>query len=523
MIRQGAAIASVRFFATSSIPPPTAALLSLADTIIMPSQDPESYSVEEMMQRLKGRQAVEIEQLVIRADGTRMIKKRHRKRRSAQSKAPRSSQSMRFMKVAIILALTVSILLGGFGLLAYHNSSVFIAKTEAKVGSLSGAGVKITGFGFSPVRAQARAVELKWPDAGFLRSGRFDHITAKVHPLGFVGGGWRGEDLIAREGRIFFGAPQGAMAPVAKDDKGYGFMRYRCANFTAEMGGDPASRLLIAGAEATFYLRKDANQLRLTGGLLSAPGWGRVALGRSHFWLKNDELTVALQGRNELDGKGEISISGKVNPFSRAAGLNVNAVGFPLVGLVGANFGQLIDGRVDSDAMATFNPADFSSLEVAANFAVSAPEVVRMSRLPIFAQLEREFNNAAFASPVFQSAQGLISRSAVETRLSGLRFENRNVLIITGSMAMDAAGNLTGSLEIGVGERLAVLITSPELGAGLSLRRDGYHWGSITLGGTAAAPTTRFTTVAAAPSTPPRPAAESAEEMLEREFNQLTR
>jgi hypothetical protein len=490
----------------------------------MPQQNPENYSVEEMMQRLKGRQPSESEELVTRADGTRMIKKRHRKRRSSQPeprKTPRSTQSIRFIKLASSLAVAVLLMLGGFGLLAYHNSRSFVAKTEAAAGGLTGAVVKLDSFGVSPLRAHAGAVNLTWQDAGALREGRFSSVSAKVNLLGFLGGRWSGEELLAAEGVLRFGPSHGVPAAGAQEPAPYHFMRYRCAKLTAHFGPNPASRLSIAGAEATLYLRNDANQLRLNGGLLTAPGWDPLTLGRSRFLLKNDEVDVSLHGRDSVDGKGEMNVTGKVNPLSNSAALNVQVARFPFSGVVGRDLAQIIDGRVDSKAMVTFNPGDFSSVNLAASFEAASQEVFTMTSLPILAQLDREFGESALARPVFQSAQGHISRSAAGTRLSALRLEQRNIIAIQGDMAVDAAGKLSGSLEVGIAERIAVLGSSPQIIAAFSTRRDGFRWVSITLGGTAKAPTDSFKPLPAAASATPAP--ESPEEKLERQFKELTR
>jgi len=492
----------------------------------MPQQNPENYSVEEMMQRLKGRQSSETEEIVTRADGTRMIKKRHRKRRSSQPesrKAPRSSQSIRVLKLALSLAVAVLLLLGGFGVLAYHNSRSFVAKTEANIGSLTGAAVKLDGFGVSPLRAHAGAVNLTWQDAGVMREARFGNVSAKVNLLGFLGGRWSGEELLAAEGVLRFGPSPGGLATSAPQPSPYHFMRYRCSKLTAHLGAHPAGRLTIAGAEATLYLRNDANHLRLNGGLLTAPGWDPVTLGRSSFLLKNDELDVSLHGRDSADGTGEMNITGKLNPASSSAALNVQVVGFPFSGVAGRDLAQIIDGRVDSVAMVTFDPGDFSSVELAASFEAASQEVFTMTSLPILAQLEREFGESALARPAFQSAQGRISRNAAGTRLSALRLEQRNLIAITGDMAVDAAGKLTGSLEVGIPERIAALGSSPEIIAAFSTRRDGFRWVSITLGGTAKAPTDSFKPLPAAASAPRAAAPENPDEMLERQFKELTR
>jgi hypothetical protein len=104
-----------------------------------------------------------------------------------------------------------------------------------------------------------------------------------------------------------------------------------------------------------------------------------------------------------------------------------------------------------------------------------------------------------------------------------LRLEQRNLIAINGSMAVDAAGKLSGSLEVGISERLAALATSPQVIATFPMRRDGYRWTSITLGGTAAAPTDSFKLLPAPVDAAPAPAVANPSDRLEREFMELIR
>jgi len=501
----------------------------------MPPQDPENYSLEEMLQRLKRRESADRDELVMRADGSRVMKRRNRRRRSLQPKrrkAPRSSQSARFIKLALGLAVGLLLLLGGFGTLAYVNSSAFVAETEGTLGRLTGGEVRLDKFGVSPLRAQVRAADISWQDGGFLRTGRFENVAAKINLLGFVGGAWGGEELLAGNGFLRFGGSLGTPSPhgthdaraAGKDGSSpYNFMRYRCARLTAQFGADPAHGPSVVGAEATFYLRNDANQLRLNGGVLTAAGWGSMPLGRSRFLLKNDELDVSLIAHDLVDGRGELGVSGKLDPRSQSAALNVRMVRFPLAHVVGEDLAKLINGRVDSEGMASFDPVDFASLEVLANFKVAPLESVGITSLPVFSKLSREFEEPSLGAPVFQSAEGLVSRSARGCRLSELRLEQRNLVAVNGSMAVDAAGTLSGSLEVGIAERFAALATSPEIIAAFSVRRDGYRWARVILGGTAASPTDSFQLPPAAVVAPQAPESETPAEKLEREFKELIR
>jgi hypothetical protein len=499
----------------------------------MPPQDPENYSIDEMMQRLKRRSSSDGDELVTRADGTQMIRKRHRKRRTTQPerKPPRSTQQLRAIQVALVVVLLTVLLVGGFGLLAYHNSSAFIQQTEADLGRLTGAKVQLDKFGISPLRAQAQGVELFWETPGLLHDAQFRNISAQINPIGFIGGTWGGEEVVARDGnlRLTFGNA-GAAAPN-KEALPYQFMRYRCEKFTAQFGDDPATSLAVVGAEATLYVRSDATQLRLNGGSLNAPGWGLMPLARSHLLAKDGVLELALHASDNLDGKGGIDLTGTFDPRAGSAALTLAASDFPLADLLGKDLSRLIGGRIDATGMVSFDPADFASVELAANFQIGPQQAVTLMGLPIFAHLKQAFQDISLANPTFTTAaEGLIRRSADGIQISALRLEQRNVLAMAGNLAVDPSGKLSGTLEVGIADRLAMLSTSPEVMEPFATRRDGFRWTRITLGGTASAPEDSFVPPAAAaassqpiPAPGPTPAPKTEAERLEREFQELTR
>ncbi|MBU6327458.1 MAG: hypothetical protein KGQ89_07515, partial [Verrucomicrobia bacterium] len=71
-----------------------------------PQQEPESYSLEEMMRRLKERGHNEGE-LVVRSDGTQALKVKKRKRRSNQPHKEEMKRAQQFRVVQLAIAFVV--------------------------------------------------------------------------------------------------------------------------------------------------------------------------------------------------------------------------------------------------------------------------------------------------------------------------------------------------------------------------------------------------------------------------------
>ena len=114
-------------------------LIQLADRIASadfklfmpdPNIDPENYSIDEMLDRLKSRNdsvSQDDGELVTRSDGTTAVKVRKRKRRTDQTKdkLKAHNQRIQLVQIAGFMIFLVALLFIGGGLILYSNSSVF--------------------------------------------------------------------------------------------------------------------------------------------------------------------------------------------------------------------------------------------------------------------------------------------------------------------------------------------------------------------------------------------------------------
>ena len=132
----------------------------------MPQSEPESYNIEEMIDRLKGRSSdpsADEGQLVTRADGTVAIRVRKRKRRTDQ---PHKEQErrIRVLQVTGLLVFLLLIVLSLGGLTIYVNSPPFRKGVVTKIGWATGSDVALNQFRMNPSGANAGGVDLKWPN-----------------------------------------------------------------------------------------------------------------------------------------------------------------------------------------------------------------------------------------------------------------------------------------------------------------------------------------------------------------------
>ncbi len=136
--------------------------------------EPEKYSIDEMMDRLKNAPSGNPEdgELVTRSDGTQAIRVRKRKRRSSQplKKEQQVTRRVRIVQVtaALILAFLVALVIGGA--IIYANSSPFREGLVHKIEQASGASAEIGQFRMNPKTANAGNLTLKWPPGNILSS-----------------------------------------------------------------------------------------------------------------------------------------------------------------------------------------------------------------------------------------------------------------------------------------------------------------------------------------------------------------
>ena len=136
--------------------------------------EPEKYSIDEMMDRLKSSQSPNPDdgELVTRSDGTKAIRVRRRKRRSSQP-LKEEKQAVRRVRIVQVTAAMVLVMLAALavgGAVIYANSSPFREALVRKIEQATGATVELEQFRMNPKTANAGGLSLKWPAGNVLES-----------------------------------------------------------------------------------------------------------------------------------------------------------------------------------------------------------------------------------------------------------------------------------------------------------------------------------------------------------------
>ena len=154
------------------------------------NREPEKYSIDEMMERLKGKPSENPAegQLVTREDGTQAIRVRKRKRRSEQPKREEAKRQKRIriiqVSAALILLMLCALVIGGA--FVYTNTPTYRKAVSNSVAEALGGTVEFKMFRVTPVSANADAIDVTWPDGNGFQSLKLRGISSKISPFSLL-------------------------------------------------------------------------------------------------------------------------------------------------------------------------------------------------------------------------------------------------------------------------------------------------------------------------------------------------
>jgi hypothetical protein len=476
-----------------------------------PSSEPEKYSIDEMMDRLKNvpNENPEDGELVTRADGTQAIRVRKRKRRSSQpaKRERQSSQRVRVMQISstLILVFLTALVIGGA--IVYANSSPFREGLLRKIQSSSGAEVGFQQFRMNPKTALAAGLKLEWPAGNVLDTLELRQITAEIRPSSFLGKAMSGDEVFANEGTLKLRYPEAGEStrsfPPPRDILPIRFDRYRVPALTLTLGGPKSPAVTIGKSEVSLN-PESANgnpQLSLYKGEIIIPGWPKLRLDRALVEFAGDEVDVKqLRLLHETDSRGVFELSGSTHPYqpARISSLQATLQFFELEGLTGPAIGRLINGRIDSAPITksnflSFQPTADSSPALEIAFQVSPSSQIELRGFPFLLGLAQTLDDPWFRSPVFETdARGIIHREDGAVTFRNLNLESKGRLSVRGGFSISADQELSGKLEIGVTEAMISSAKNSRLKSMFGPPREGFRWLSLIIGGPVVTPSDNF-------------------------------
>jgi len=479
------------------------------------NSEPEKYSIDEMLERLKHRGEGE-GQLVTRADGTQAIKVRKRKRRTEQvrDKLKAHNQRMQLIQIAGFVIFLIAMLIIGGAMILYSNGSAFRNGLISKVESVTGSETKLQQFRMNPATASAAHVAMNWSEVYALNRLEVSGLSAEISPICFVGKVFQGKEITGSSGKLFLTAPSERDVPaVANNDKKNSlirFNRYSVNNLNVFFSKEEALDKMVEGIEASYLPTKlsKGGEIRLNKGDLKIKGWPALVLDRSYIQVRGDELDiksmrfkVPAPAGQDLQDKGSINFFGEIKPQAEAATheLHVNLESFPISPLLGGSMGRFFQGRVvtnsdENSNMLRFAPGSGNDAALELNMSHAIDSRISLSQFKFLGQLSIVLDDRWYELPNFDDEVKLLMRRSAEiVELKNIHLEQRARMIVKGSMVIkDAAGNISGSLRVGVPDIIVAASKDGRLDKLFSPVRDGYRWVDIQLSGSGAAPADNF-------------------------------
>ena len=509
----------------------------------LPESEPENYSIDDMMDRLRSRGEGGTDgeaQLVTRDDGSQVYRVRKRKRRSQQPKKEKERRGKQYRIVQVVLAVGM-IALAAAAFLAsvlYLNSGAYRESVVEKIRTWTGAEAKVAELRVTPVSVAAASLELKWPEGSALDSLNLGGIRGDLQASQLLGGKWKGNELYAEHGgTLVLRLPSKDGVKTARtgaEGESPFHFRYRGSKF-AVLSGDPAKPAFhLRDSEASLVMLDPAGKaanLQLDGGTLQLPGWGEYAMNFTSIQFEEGEVRLGnLRLVPAGGGKGEIRID---NPGNAALDLNgvpnelsVHLVHMPLGTLLGAGFGSWLSATIEtpegSDAgkfLVRMEEVPEMSLRVPFR-AVSSTDT-EISGLPMLEVLSTHLQEPWYQRPRFDvEARGDVVKDGKVSGVENLKLEARGRLVLNGRVMAKADGALEGILDVGL-PATAVTNASPELRAVFSRKAGGFQWASVKISGNSRSPQDNLEAQLSASATTVSPA-EGGNEALEDAFKDLT-
>jgi hypothetical protein len=490
--------------------------------------EPEKYSIEEMMEKLKNSPTGNPEdgELVIRPDGSQAIRVRKRKRRSSQPLKENHQRTRRARIVqvtaAMILVFLAAMIIGGA--IIYANSKPFREGLTRKIEQASGATTALEQFRMNPKTANAGSLSLKWPAGNVLESLKLRGLTAEIFPSSFLGNAMTGEEISIAEATLALQIQQPGEAlrnsPAPGGDLPIRFNRYRAPIFNLTIGNPktPLLRLLKSEASLNPETAGGRAQISLYKGDIAIAGWPKLRLDRALIEFRGDEADIiGLRVLHESDNRGAFELSGTVTPYQadRISSLDVRLESFELAGIVGPSLGKIFSGKIDSLPVATsnflaFKPSDEASLALDLAFRASPNSQIEVQGFPFLVGLAQGLDDPWFQHPVFEGdAGGSIHREGDVVTLRDLNLESKGRMALRGEISMALNQTLSGTLQLGVAEAMIASAKITRLNSMFGPATEGFRWITLKISGRAEAPVDNFkglyTPSAVAPRENPAP------------------
>lgn len=398
-------------------------------------------------------------QLVVRADGSEMVKVRKRKRRSKQpgKEAAKKRRKTRFLIIATTMVFGVLVCISAAITYGYHNSQTFQTKVVQTIMSQSGAEVELGALTVGPTSADLKDITLNWDEAGgAIEEISLKKVTTSYGMAGFFGGEWNLGGIDAFEGHMVLrNVEKPALSTSNSKFVDYENDFIHCLKmdiYFGEMRRTPD----IEGSDVQLAMFKNSEppHVLLNGGTFNLKGLEGLQIDNALLKLQGDQGDMYLRITDE-ERYGSLILEGKM-PFrmNDRAKLNAKMEMFPIQKLLSSKTQRFFSGRINSDdAVFDIKPDQLDNVSCNATFKAST---MRISGFPFLKGLSDMIGNNWYSRPVFnRDVSGEIERVGDKLYISNFRARDNKYLKIEGDFMVEADGKVKGSFKVSIPEESA--------------------------------------------------------------------
>lgn len=430
--------------------------------------------------------------MVTRADGSKALKVKSRKRRSSQPKKEKERKNTRNKVILVSSGIFLVIMMGiAFIItLAYYNGQKFNDKLVTTAQSSSGAEVEIRGLNVSPVNAKMMQMSFDW---GASNSAvdylKVSGINTRYGVFSFLGGGWNGPEVLADSGEVklyMLDNPE-QISLSGETPVNFDFSTYKCNKLNAIIGRE--KDWLVNNTQAEYSINADgAKQVYFYGGKLKAPIFDDYNIKSGVLEIKQTfaDLSVIIQPEDEV---GSITLAGEVGYKSGSKiSLATKFVDARMNGWVDDKTHRFINGMINNgQGFFKMNLGDVESKEILTH--VESDEI-SISTFAFIETLSLEMKDSFYSRPVFtNNSKFSMNWLADKVVFSDIKLVETSHMQLKGRFEVLKTGDIKGRLKIGIPIESLSPVEVRRLKKIFKEDDGDLLWTDVNVGGTLASPT----------------------------------
>lgn len=466
------------------------------------SKNKDEISVDEMMKNLKrgndvksraeaDPKALSEGELVTRADGSKAIKVKSRKRRSKQPKHEEKKKNTRnkiiFTCAFIIffLAACVTVIVT----LAYYNGNKFNEKLLTSIESKTGAKLDLKGLDVSLTSTKIKNIKLDWESKNSVVDYlNIETVDADYDLISFFSGDWKGPEVLSNTGEIQINLLDnpGQITFAGDEPVEFNFGKYLCKNLTAKIGQE--GNWTVRDTQASYTVSEDGDkQAYLYRGVLESSVMEAHNIQSGVFNIQPDhaDISLIINPKTDIVNAGSIGFTGKVG-YKKGSAINLDTKfdNVKMDNWVEKKTQRFIMGNI-TKGEGTFKMklGDFSTKEILTHV---ESDSLKLSTFEFIDTLALQMQGSYYSRRLEFNGKSTFTMNWLQNKVvfSDMDLSEADNLRVKGGFEVYNSGELKGAFQIGI----PILGLSP-----VEVRRlsnvfkvdDGdFIWTSITIGGT---------------------------------------